>query len=93
MIPKIEEYVFGFDDDELENVIGKLLSKKKKTISVAESCSGGNISKVITSIPGSSNYFLGSVVAYSNDIKENVLGISKKLIKSYGVIEIFLLKI
>ena len=86
LIPKIEEYVFGFDDDELENVIGKLLTKKKKTISVAESCSGGNISKVITSIPGCSNYFLGSIVAYSNDIKENVLGISRKLIERYGAV-------
>ena len=78
--------IFGFDDDELENVIGKLLTKKKKTISVAESCSGGNISKVITSIPGSSNYFLGSIVAYSNDIKENMLGISRKLIERYGAV-------
>ena len=86
LIPKIEQYVFGFDDDELENVIEKLLTKKKKTISVAESCSGGNISKVITSIPGCSKYFLGSVVAYSNDIKENVLGISRKLIERYGAV-------
>lgn len=86
LIPKIEEYVFGFDDDELENVIGKLLTKKKKTISVAESCSGGNISKVITSIPGCSKYFLGSIVAYSNDIKENMLGISRKLIERYGAV-------
>ena len=86
LIPKIEEYVFGFDDDELENVIEKLLTKKKKTISVAESCSGGNISKVITSIPGCSKYFLGSIVAYSNDIKENMLGISRKLIERYGAV-------
>ena len=50
------------------------------------SCSGGNISKVITSIPGCSNYFLGSIVAYSNDIKENVLGISRKLIERYGAV-------
>ena len=86
VLPLIKKYVFGFDDDELEDVIGEILLKTKKTISVAESCSCGNVCKTITTVPGSSNYFIGGIIAYSNDVKVNELKIGKELIKKYGAV-------
>ena len=68
----IPDIIVGFDESEtIEVVIGKMLIEKKQTLSTAESCTGGNIAKMITSIPGSSNYFVGSVVAYHPKIKIN----------------------
>ena len=86
VLPLIKKYVFGYDDDELEDVIGKILSKKNKTISVAESCSGGNVSKTITALPGSSNYFIGGIVAYSNKVKVDELKIGRELIERNGAV-------
>jgi nicotinamide-nucleotide amidase len=68
--------VFGYDDDKLEVIIGNLLSDNKLTLSLAESCTGGLISSMITSVPGSSAYFKGGVVAYSNEIKTSELNVS-----------------
>jgi nicotinamide-nucleotide amidase len=82
----ISEYIFGEGDDTLELVVGNLLKLHEFTLSTAESCTGGYIAHLITSIPGSSSYFKGSVVAYSNDIKENVLGVSPKTIEKYGAV-------
>ncbi|MBL6873490.1 MAG: CinA family nicotinamide mononucleotide deamidase-related protein [Flavobacteriales bacterium] len=69
-----------------EEVVAEVLLEKNATISTAESCTGGNIAKMLTSISGSSNYFVGSVVAYSNTIKEEVLNIRPEVIKTYGVV-------
>ena len=80
LISLINKYIYGYDNDELENVVGNFLIKTKKTISVAESCSGGNISSLITSVPGASKYFTGGIVAYSNKIKINCLGVSKNIL-------------
>ncbi|MCK5170904.1 MAG: competence/damage-inducible protein A [Bacteroidales bacterium] len=82
----IPDLICGYDSDKLEEVVGKLLIKYNKTISTAESCTGGNIAHLVTSIPGSSEYFLGGVVAYSNEIKENVLSVSKRNIVNYGAV-------
>lgn len=82
----IPHYIFGRDDDTLEKVVGKLLTEYQKTLSVAESCTGGNISKKITSVPGSSGYYIGSVIAYSNRIKEDVLGVNRDTILKYGAV-------
>ena len=82
----IPEYVFGFDNDTLEDIVGKLLRDLGKTLSTAESCTGGYIAHLITSIPGSSEYFTGSVVAYSNEIKENVLKVSKDTMIRFGAV-------
>ena len=71
VLPIIKKYIYGFDNDELESCVGNLLIKYKKTLSIAESCSGGHLSHLITSIPGSSKYFLGSIVAYNNNVKIN----------------------
>lgn len=82
----IPELIFGFDDDLLEEVIGNLLKNASKTISIAESCTGGMIAQKITSVAGSSAYFKGAVVAYANEIKTNVLNVNSTLIESYGAV-------
>ncbi|MFM2370110.1 MAG: hypothetical protein RL619_2431 [Bacteroidota bacterium] len=83
----IHDIIVGFDDDEtLEVVIGKILKKQHKTISTAESCTGGKIAEVLTSVSGSSKYFKGSVVSYATEVKINVLGISESLIKEHSVV-------
>lgn len=65
----IEPYLFGYDDDTIQLVVGKLLTEKKKTLAVAESCTGGFLAHLITTIPGSSTYFMGGTVCYSNASK------------------------
>lgn len=82
----IPELICGYDSEKLEELIGKELLKKGKTISTAESCTGGNIAHLITSISGSSEYFKGSIVAYSNEIKHDILGVNKNDIDSYGAV-------
>ena len=69
-----------------EEVVGEVLLKKNATISTAESCTGGNIAKMLTSISGSSSYFVGSVVAYSIKTKEEVLKVKPEIISTYGVV-------
>lgn len=73
-------------DINLEKTIGDILKDKQMTLATAESCTGGSIAARITSIPGSSIYFKGGIVAYSIDVKESVLGISSNIIKHYGVV-------
>ncbi|KJS82780.1 MAG: hypothetical protein JM58_13925 [Peptococcaceae bacterium BICA1-8] len=76
----------GSDATKLEKVIGDLLLEKKLTFGTAESCTGGLIAKRITDIPGSSKYFLGSVVAYDNSIKEKVLEVKEDTLAKYGAV-------
>ena len=83
----VEDIFVGFEESSsLEAIIGKLLFKKKYTLATAESCTGGTIAKMITSIPGASQYFLGSVVSYNERIKKNILGVSDINIKEYSVV-------
>lgn len=82
----IPQYIFGYNDDSLASVVGNILLKKGKTLSLAESCTGGTISQLITQIPGSSSYYKGGVVAYSNEIKVNALNVDKELIELYGAV-------
>lgn len=83
----INDIIVGFDDEELlEAVVGKLLSEKKQTISTAESCTGGKIAQTLTSIPGSSQYYKGSIVSYAEEVKTDVLGISKETIEKHSVV-------
>lgn len=79
-------YVFGRNDDSLEEIIGQLLVDNDKTISVAESCTGGQLGMILTSVPGSSQYFVGGLQAYSNDVKMSQLGVSKETIESSGAV-------
>jgi nicotinamide-nucleotide amidase len=74
------------EDKTLEEAIGIILAKNEKTISIAESCTGGYIAHLITSVPGSSRYFLGGIVSYDNTIKENVLGVNADTLDNYGAV-------
>jgi nicotinamide-nucleotide amidase len=82
----ISEYIFGYDNDTIEEVTGRLLREKKRTLAVAESCTGGKIASLITSVPGCSDYFLGSVTAYSNTSKCAILGVNQASIQSHGAV-------
>jgi len=82
----IPEYIFAEDEESMESSIGKLLVSRNATLSTAESCTGGNIAKLITSVPGSSKYYKGSIIAYSNIIKEELLGVSDKTIADEGAV-------
>lgn len=86
VLPLISHYAFGFDDEALEKVIGTLLREQGKTIATAESCTGGYISHMLTSIPGSSVYFNGSAVTYSNEAKMEVLGVAEASLEAYGAV-------
>ena len=78
--------IYGLDDDTLEGVTGRLLAAKGLTLAVAESCSGGLVSHRITAVPGSSAYFTGGVVAYSNKLKEAFLGVDPAILKQHGAV-------
>jgi nicotinamide-nucleotide amidase len=83
----IGDIIVGFDGDEtIEVILGRLLSDKKKTLATAESCTGGKIAQVLTSVSGASKYFKGSVVSYATETKISVLGISEQLIKEHSVV-------
>jgi nicotinamide-nucleotide amidase len=83
----INDIIVGFDDGEtIEVVVGKMLIKQNKTLSTAESCTGGKIAQVLTAIAGASSYFKGSVVSYGTDVKIDVLGIPESLINEYSVV-------
>ena len=77
---------YGFDDEQLEQVIGVHLKNKGYKLALAESCTGGTIAQMITSVPGSSAYFLGSLVAYSNEIKEKLLGVEQESLVQSGAV-------
>lgn len=82
----IPENIFGYNNETLAEVVGRMLNEKGKTLAIAESCTGGYISHLVTSVPGSSEYFKGSVTAYSNNIKERVLGVNPMLIEKHGAV-------
>jgi nicotinamide-nucleotide amidase len=73
-------------DEGLEIVTGKILKAKGKTMATAESCTGGNIARLITSVPGSSAYYKGSIVSYDNEAKKNILGVKKETLKAFGAV-------
>ncbi len=87
LIPQIEDIFVGFEDDlSLEAIIGKQLTHLGKTISIAESCTGGQIAKAITANAGASKYFKGSIVSYATDSKVNILNVSEEDISSKSVV-------
>lgn len=86
LLPLVQEYFYGYDDDSLEFVIGQLLKGKNQKLAVAESCTGGYVAHRITAIPGSSEYFNGSIVAYQNELKINKLDVSTDTIEKYGAV-------
>ncbi len=78
--------VYAHQDSDLQTSVGEMLKKTGKTLSAAESCTGGEIAHLITSVPGSSAYFLGSVTSYAVAVKETVLGVPAPTIETYGVV-------
>ena len=82
----IPEFIYGEDEDSLEMVIGKLLKSKNKSVSTAESCTGGEIAHLLTSVAGSSAYYKGSIIAYENSIKTKLLGVQDYIITKYGAV-------
>jgi nicotinamide-nucleotide amidase len=83
----IHDIIVGYEENEtIETVIGKLLAKQNKTISTAESCTGGRIASLLSAVPGSSSYFKGSVVSYATEVKINILGIPQNLIDRFSVV-------
>jgi len=82
----IPELIFGYDDILMEEVVGNYLKNNGKTMSAAESCTGGYLSHLVTAIPGSSAYFNGSVVSYSNAAKHQLLGVPEELIEQFGAV-------
>ena len=86
MANRLEDIVVSFDDVPMEFIIGKWLTTHEKTISLAESCTGGNIAHHITQIMGSGNYFKGGIVSYSNEAKMKHLGVQKKTLDQFTAI-------
>jgi len=82
----IPEYFWGFDDEKLEAVLGEILKKQRKSICTAESCTGGYIAHRITGVPGSSEWFKGSVVAYDNTIKKELLKVPEEMLEKHGAV-------
>jgi nicotinamide-nucleotide amidase len=78
--------IFGFDDDEMEAVVVKLLIARKKTLALAESCTGGLIASRVTDVPGASEIFRGGVVSYANSAKEKFLGVRAETLKTFGAV-------
>ena len=83
---RLGKIIYGYNEDKIEDVVGDLLLGKKMTISIAESCTGGLLSKKITNTPGSSKYYNGGIIAYQNLIKEKKLNVSKEILDSFGAV-------
>jgi len=83
---KVGQYIYGQDNESLEQSVAELLIQKQQTLSIAESCTGGLIAHQITQVPGSSNFFQTGVVAYSNEAKSKILGVPEKLIFDHGAV-------
>lgn len=82
----LQEAIIAEEDIPLEKILGEKLLEKGMTLGTAESCTGGNIAHLITTIPGSSRYFNGSIISYANEVKSNVLGVSPSTIEKHGVV-------
>jgi nicotinamide-nucleotide amidase len=82
----IPHLIYGEDEESFEMVIGRILKERKETLSTAESCTGGKIASMITSIPGSSLYYKGSIISYDNSVKTDLLGVSEDTLDKYGAV-------
>jgi nicotinamide-nucleotide amidase len=82
----VAPYLYGEGEEKLESVVGRLLLGRKMTLATAESCTGGLIASRITNVPGASDYFLGGIVAYSNEWKRELLGVKEETLKNFGAV-------
>jgi nicotinamide-nucleotide amidase len=83
---RIGNYIYGEGDRTMEEVVGELLTEKRITLAVSESCTGGLIGHRLTNVPGSSRYFLGDLVTYSNELKRDLLGVREATLKEHGAV-------
>jgi len=86
LIPLVGEFIFSTQNEELEEVVGKLLVQKQATMGCAESCTGGYLAHSITQVPGSSAYFMGSITSYDNRVKREQLGVLEETLRNYGAV-------
>ena len=86
LLPLIKDYVLAIEDIALEALVGRLLVQRGKTISTAESCTGGRLAAALNAQSGSSAYYMGSVVAYDNSVKTNLLGVSPEILSVDGAV-------
>jgi nicotinamide-nucleotide amidase len=86
VMPLISSYVFGYEKEELAEVVGELLRKSKASLGVAESCTGGHLAHQFTQISGSSDYFAGGFVSYANQVKMEQLGVSASILLEFGAV-------
>jgi nicotinamide-nucleotide amidase len=84
--PLLGDYIYAAEDVELEQAVGQLLRERKLTLAIAESCTGGYLSHLVTSVPGSSDYFMGSMIPYAYDIKMRQLGVKPETLERYGAV-------
>ncbi|WP_304516531.1 competence/damage-inducible protein A [Cecembia rubra] len=84
--PLIDKYIYGYNQETLEEAIGRLLKLHGKNVAFAESCSGGYISHLVTTVPGSSDYFQGAIIPYHNEFKNNILGVENDVLKKFGAV-------
>ncbi|PWT96311.1 MAG: competence/damage-inducible protein A [Bacteroidetes bacterium] len=82
----VKEYMVTNTDETLETIVGRLLHSKKMTMGTAESCTGGFVAHLITSVPGSSKYYKGSIISYSNEIKKEILNVQQDVLDTVGAV-------
>jgi nicotinamide-nucleotide amidase len=86
VLPLIKSYIYGYEKDELAEVVGRLLIDKKATLAVAESCTGGHLAHQFTQNAGSSAYFLGGILSYANQVKMDQLGVPADILAKNGAV-------
>jgi nicotinamide-nucleotide amidase len=84
--PLAGQYIYGYGREEIEEVVGRILTQQNLTLATAESCTGGYLAHLITRVPGSSSYFKGSTIAYANEIKAKHLGVPDTLLNEFGAV-------
>jgi nicotinamide-nucleotide amidase len=83
---RLGDHVYGIDDETLAQAVGRLLLEKRQWLATAESCTGGLVGQLLTAVPGSSRYFKGGVIAYHNEIKASLLGVSQATLDGAGAV-------
>jgi nicotinamide-nucleotide amidase len=86
LLPLLGDHVIAVSEDKIENILAEILTERKLTISTAESCTGGELAKMITSVSGSSKYYLGGIVAYATEKKIRILNVSKETVDQFTVV-------
>ena len=86
IVEKIQQYVYGYDDEKPEECVKRLFIEKGLKLATAESCTGGNLGHKLTLVPGASSYYYGGIISYSNELKMNLLGVKAETLRQYGAV-------